>query len=225
MIDRSAAIIFQDNDILAVDKPEGVASIPERDKDKNNILESLSRSLETKLYIVHRLDKEVSGVLLFAKNETAHRSLNVQFERREVHKTYAALVQGVMGQDKGTIEKQIRQFGSGRMGVDPRGKECITRYRVIKRFKDHTLVHAEPATGRRHQLRVHFYSINHPIAGDLRYGDRTVQEKYPRLMLHAQSIEFRLPSGKDLRVESPLPESFVRTLESLREGRDSNSLV
>jgi RluA family pseudouridine synthase len=205
-------ILYEDGDILAVDKPEGIASIPERDQGRDSLAAMLSRVSDRKLYVVHRLDKEVSGVLLFAKAEAAHRHLNLQFERREVHKTYLALVHGVIEQNEGTIDKPVRQFGSGRMGVDPRGQQSVTRFTVVRRSRDCTLVSAEPVTGRRHQLRVHFYSIGHPIVGDPKYGDKSVQSAFPRLMLHAYRVRFRLPSGGEVSIESPLPESFARVL-------------
>ncbi|MGQ9631805.1 MAG: RluA family pseudouridine synthase [bacterium] len=211
-------ILFEDDDILAVNKPEGLASIPERDKYQVCLLSLLSNSLQKRLYVVHRIDKEVSGVLLFAKNEMAHKYLNDQFRNRSIHKTYVALTHGVIERNSGTIDKPIRQFGSGRMGVDMiRGKKSISTFQVAKRFKSYTLVNAMPVTGRRHQLRVHFYSIGHPIVGDLRYGDKRTQSRFPRLMLHAQRIEFRLPSGEELAIEAPPPESFDMVMKMIED--------
>ena len=112
------------------------------------------------------------------------------------------------------IDRPLRQFGSGRIGVDTaRGKSSLTKYRVVERFDLTTLVQAFPKTGRRHQIRVHLYSIGHPIVGDRSYGDRATQEDFARLMLHAQKIILSLPSGTDLTVEAPIPGSF-RTLLS-----------
>lgn len=214
-------ILFENDDIIAVDKPAGLACIAERDTQKDNLHEQLSAMYPHKIYIVHRLDKEASGVALFAKNSVAHRHLCRQFTEHTVEKSYLALVHGQISGDSGTIDKPIRQFGSGRVSIDiTRGKPSITEFEVIERFLDYTLVRAHPITGRRHQLRVHFYSIDHAIVGDPLYGqirwtkdDERVTNK--RLMLHAEKIIFRLPSGKELSIEAPLPESFTQVLQIL----------
>jgi RluA family pseudouridine synthase len=211
------SILFEDEDIVAANKPEGLASIPERDKDKESLLASLSVQLQKRLFVVHRIDKEVSGVILFAKNESAHRWLNEQFSKRAVGKTYVALAHGVIDQEHGTIEKALRQFGSGRVGIDPRrGKLSSTTFRVTRRFTAYTLVDAIPLSGRRHQIRVHFYSIGHPLVGDLRYGDRSLQQGFPRLMLHAKRVDFQPPAGPDVTIEAPLPDSFSAVLKAIR---------
>jgi RluA family pseudouridine synthase len=171
----------------------------------------------SELYIVHRLDKEASGVILFAKHASAHKVMSERFSSREVRKTYSILVHGRITVAEGTIEKRLRQFGSGRMGVDAsRGKESTTEFRVLERFGPYTLAEAYPVTGRRHQIRVHFYSIGHPVVGDLRYGDKAFQEVYPRLMLHAQRIECRLPLNEDLNIEAPIPESFELVIKKIQ---------
>ena len=209
------SIIFEDEDIVAANRPEGLASIPERDKE--SLLASLSVHLQRRLFVVHRIDKEVSGVILFAKNESAHRWLNEQFLKRAVRKTYVALAHGVIDKENGTIEKALRQFGSGRVGVDPRrGKSSSTAFRVTRRFASYTLVDGIPLSGRRHQIRVHFYSIGHPLVGDLRYGDRSLQQGFPRLMLHAKRIEFQLPAGTEVAIEAPLPYSFSAVMKAIR---------
>ena len=212
------ARIFEDADVLAIEKPEGVTSIPGRGKEEN-LLELLTRQFGQKMYVVHRLDKEVSGVMLFAKHAAAHKCLNDQFSAREIHKIYVAVTRGALTPDHGVIDAPLREFGSGRMGVDAqRGKASRTEFRITERSPHFTVVLASPLTGRRHQLRVHFYSLGHPIAGDLKYGDKAQQRKFPRLLLHAHQISFRRPSGAPLTLESPLPESFLRVLETLRHG-------
>ena len=146
---------------------------------------------------------------VFAKTADAHRFLNREFLSRSVRKTYIALVLGVIKEDGGTIEKNIRQFGSGRMGIDgPKGKPSATEYAVRTRFAAHTLVSAFPLTGRRHQIRVHLYSIGHPVAGDALYGDAAAQKGYPRLMLHSECIKVTLPSKKEITISSPVPPEF-----------------
>lgn len=213
----TTTVLFEDDNVLAVHKPEGLASIPERDRERESLLAQLSTAYPTKLYVVHRLDKDVSGVILFAKHAKAHKVLNEQFSHRSVKKTYLAVIHGVIQEEHSTIDAPIRQFGSGRMGVDvKRGKHSLTEYSVVERFANYTLLHVQPMTGRRHQIRVHLYSIGHPIVGDVRYGDKQHQQRYPRLMLHAESIVFTLLSGQAMVVNAPPPESFdiaLRTIE------------
>ena len=159
-----------------------------------------------RLFPVHRLDKDVSGVILFAKTAEAHRYLNGEFEKRRVRKTYLAVCHGVIEKNRGVINAPIREFGSGRMGVDrERGKPAATEFRVVDRRGRFSVVHAYPLTGRRHQIRVHLYSIGHPVVGDRKYGDPGLQKAFPRLILHALSIEFTPPSGGRLTIESPPP--------------------
>ena len=209
-------VLFESDDLLAVDKPEGVVSVSEG--GKGGLPEILRRAglSAGRLYPAHRLDRGASGVIVFAKTPEMHRHLNGEFDRRAVRKTYLALVHDVIGANRGIVNKLIREFGSGRMGVDPaRGKPSSTEFKVEDRLKGYTLVRVHPLTGRRHQIRVHLYSLGHPIAGDLRYGERVEQEKFPRLMLHALEIEFSLPSGERVRVEAPVPESFSSVLTSI----------
>jgi len=210
-------VLFENDAILAVDKPEGVVSISEGGKGGLPELLRERGVYVGRLYPVHRLDREASGVIVFAKNPAAHRFLNGEFDRREVRKTYLALVHGVIPSNRGIINKPIREFGSGRMGVDEKlGKSSSTEFKVYERMKGYTLVRAYPLTGRRHQIRVHLYSLGHPIVGDPRYGDRALQEKFPRLMLHAMIIELDLPGGERQRIEAPAPESFDAVLRGVR---------
>lgn len=212
---HSIEILFENQDLLAANKPEGISSITENDTTLDSLHSLLEERFNKKLFIVHRLDKEVSGVILFAKNSRTHKYLNDQFAERKVKKYYTALVLGVVNENEGIIKKPIREFGSGRMGIDDRkGKQSETKFKVVQRFKDHTLLELNPSTGRRHQLRVHLYSIGYPIAGDIRYGDKTIQEKYSRIMLHAKSLEFQLPDGKREYVEAPLSATFSELLQS-----------
>jgi tRNA pseudouridine32 synthase / 23S rRNA pseudouridine746 synthase len=216
-------ILFENEDVVAIDKPEGIASIPTRKQGEETILSLLSAQCGRRLFVVHRLDKEVSGVMLFAKTAEAHKHLNEQFFDRAVKKTYTLIAKGAIAEDCGKINKPIRQFGSGRMGVDEKtGKESITAFEVVDRKGEYLYVNAHPQTGRRHQIRVHFYSIGHPIAGDLRYGDKSKQEAFPRLMLHATQIAFALPSGEIKTIVSPLPESMISVLKGL--GWDEEAL-
>jgi RluA family pseudouridine synthase len=205
-------ILYQDEDLLAADKPEGLASIPGRGPDRDCLTARLAPSFG-RLFVVHRLDAEVSGVILLARNAAAHRALNDQFAGREVRKTYCAVVHGLVRPDRGRIDRPIRAFGSGRMGIDAgRGKPSVTEFAVVERLARFTRVTAWPLTGRRHQIRVHFYALGHPIAGDRRYGDKATQPAFARLMLHAASVSFLHPDGRNLTVASPLPETFLAEL-------------
>jgi RluA family pseudouridine synthase len=211
-------VLFETDDYLAVDKPEGVVSVAEA--GKGGLPELLEDRHPGKLYPVHRLDRGASGVIVFAKNAAAHRHLNGEFDRREVGKTYLALVDGTMAVSHGQINAPIREFGSGRMGVDPkRGKPSSTAWKIVERLEGATLLRVSPSTGRRHQIRVHLYHIGHPILGDLRYGDRARQERVPRLMLHALALEFTLPSGERVTVEATPPPSFDSVVAGLRRPR------
>ncbi len=209
-------ILFENDDILGMNKPEGLASIPEGTQNRESLLSMISPAVRGKLYVVHRLDKDVSGVILFAKNPAAHKYLNARFSGRDVSKTYVALVHGLIQETGEVIDRPLREFGSGRVSVDPqRGKPSTTRFRVLKRLGAYTLVEAYPLTGRRHQIRAHLYSIGHPIVGDLRYGDRALQRTYSRLMLHSNKIAFTLPSGEPITIEAPIPASFQLVTEML----------
>jgi len=213
----SFLILYEDNNIIAADKPEGLASISENDTSIETLHSLLEKKYNQKLLIVHRLDKEVSGVILFARNSKTHKHLNDQFANRAVKKYYIALTHGIMPKEKGVINKPIREFGSGRMGVDEKkGKLSSTAYKVLEKFDNYSLVELNPSTGRRHQLRVHLYFIGHPIVGDTRYGDKEIQQKYPRLMLHAKSLEFNSIDNKSIFIESTIPGSFNECILNLK---------
>jgi tRNA pseudouridine32 synthase / 23S rRNA pseudouridine746 synthase len=207
-------VLFEHPDFIAIDKPEGISSIP-TDKSGDDLFSQLCLQFNTRLYAVHRLDKEVSGVILFARNADAHKFLNNSFANHKITKTYQALLIGLPPKSEGFIDAPIREYGSGRMGIDyTSGKPCQTKYKIIQRFQQNTLVEAQPLTGRRHQLRVHFYSLSCPIAGDTRYGNKIQQKEYSRLMLHAASIAFSMPNSEDICINSPLPPSFAHILKN-----------
>lgn len=212
----SIKILYEDNNFIAVDKPEGISSISESDTSVKTIHSILEKKYSSKIFIVHRIDKEVSGIILFAKNPVAHKHLNDLFAKRSVKKNYTVLVHGKINEDRGRIDKPIREFGSGRMGVDDKhGKRSITDFKVIKRFNELTLLDVSIITGRRHQIRVHLYSMGHPVVGDLRYGDLKIQNQFPRLMLHASRIEFQLLDKSNKVIESPLPKIITEFLDKL----------
>lgn len=204
---KELKILYEDDNIISVDKPAGIATAHE--KGKPTLLSLLEEKYNKKFFTVHRLDKDVSGVIIFVKNEDAHKQLSKLFENQEVQKTYLALVHGIVKDDEGVIDKLIRQFGSGRMGIDEQnGKKSITKFKVLERRNNTTLLEINLLTGRRHQIRVHLYSIGHPIVGDKMYGDKVLQTNYTRLMLHAGEIKFRFEQGNDLIIRSELPLLF-----------------
>lgn len=204
------SILRETASYLVVAKPAGMASIPEAAGDKECLQARLEAMTDGKIWVVHRLDKEVSGIILFARTAEAHRFLNLAFERREVAKIYAAGAHGVIRENAGEIALPLREFGSGRIGVDAeKGKPCLTRWRVRERRADRTLLDMEPHTGRRHQLRAHAYAIGHPLIGDTRYGDRSAQSRWPRLLLHARSLDFPTPEGGRATVDFSPENDFL----------------
>jgi len=224
-------ILFEDDDLYAVDKPEGLPVIPERIARGPCAVEMAAAQAGGRLFVVHRLDRDTSGVLLFARNAAAHRHLNGEFEHRRARKTYAAVAEGRMVTRDGKVTMPIRPFGSGRMGIDRRrGKPCLTHYRLVRFAGGCTELLAHPVTGRRHQIRVHLYCLGHPIVGDRRYGPPPEggpagpasrsggpgRVEAERLMLHARSLAVRLPSGGAVRVTSPLPATYLAILARLR---------
>ncbi|HEV8246536.1 MAG TPA: RNA pseudouridine synthase [Polyangiaceae bacterium] len=211
----NVSVIAETPEVLVVNKPEGVSTIAERDPAQSNLRQLLEGARHERLFVVHRLDKEVSGALVFARTAAAHRELCLQFEQRSIEKTYLAVVRGTLAAESGTIDAKVREFGSGRMGVDPRGKPSRSDYSVLARSAGHTLLEVTPVTGRRHQIRVHLYSIGHTVAGETRYGEGPGVEE-ARLMLHAWRLALpAFSSSPAQRLEAAPPPSFVRELERL----------
>lgn len=188
-------VIYEDDRVVAVDKPAGMPSIPGR----GAIGEAAAQRVGRRVWVVHRLDRDASGLLLFAKDAETHRRLCGLFERRQTEKRYLAVVRGAL-EGEGRVEAPIREFGSGRSAVDARGKPSETLWRALRPVPGGTLVEARPVTGRRHQLRVHLYWLGHPIVGDRLYGKEPAQG---RLMLHA----WRLKAG-DWDLLCPPPPGF-----------------
>ena len=194
----SLEIVFEDPDILVVNKPAGMLVHPTHREKNGTLLNALAFHLNQKAPekvvrpgLVHRLDKETSGLLLIAKNLKSHRILARQFQRKLVEKKYLALVQGIIQLENGTIEAPIGRFeDEKRWGVKKDAKPSETRFRVLDRSADSTLLALEPITGRTNQLRIHCASIGHPIVGDAKRRGRG----FDRLCLHASSLRFRHPA-------------------------------
>ena len=225
-------VVYEDHDVLVVDKPAGMTVHPAPGHKDSTLANALlahiydsSAPLRTGLQgiggtlrpgIVHRLDKDTSGLMVVAKNDAAFASLAAQFKERKVHKTYLALVQGVPYPEEAAIEAPVGRSTRDRkrMAVVEDGRQATTRYSVVRRFRDYALLEAMPVTGRTHQIRVHLASIGHPVAGDATYGK--AEPGLGRQFLHATRLAFELPStGHMVEFESPLPPELAGFLESL----------
>ena len=221
-------IVYQDDDIIVVDKPPGLTVHPGADHPRGTLVNALLAlcpelaEIKGTLRpgIVHRLDKDTSGLLAAAKNEAAQANLARQLKDRRVHKVYLALVQGRLERPEGTIDAPIGRHPRRRqrMAVVEGGRQALTRYRVREYLRDaYSLVEAEPLTGRTHQIRVHFASIGHPVVGDKLYGKASAL--VGRQFLHAWRLGFRLPKGGRYReFESPLPADLEAALDALRRA-------
>ena len=217
-------VIYQDDDLLVVDKPAGLTVHPAPGHPRGTLVNALLalvpelRGVADTLRpgIVHRLDKDTSGLLVVAKNERAHRSLTRQLKAHEVHKTYLALVHGTPRPPEGIIEAPIGRHPRNRkkMAVVAGGREAQTRYRIRQVMDAYALLEVEPVTGRTHQIRVHLAAIGHPVVGDATYGRRSTLVS--RQFLHAWRLAFALPaSGRLVEFESPLPADLRDALRRI----------
>lgn len=202
-------LVYEDRNLLVLDKPEGICTIPNRQREIS--LKDLASQRFGRVYVVHRLDKDTSGLVIFARNPAAHRSLNQLFEKREVKKEYICVVKG-SPEEEFVVEQPLRQFGSGRVGVHEMGRPAITYFCLIARKGYHSVLKACPITGRRHQIRVHLFWKGLPILGDILYG-RSPQKVECRLMLHAHRIEFLWENRQLMSFVSPLPPIFLSYLD------------
>ena len=202
-------VLHRDDDLVFVDKPSGLLSVPGKPADHWDCLEHRVRQAYPQALLIHRLDLETSGVMVFARNPRAQKIVNGQFERRIVKKTYIARVAGQVAEDEGEIDLPLIADWPRRpmqKVCDQTGKPSRTRWRVLEREADATRLELTPETGRSHQLRVHLKEIGHPILGDPFYAPEDVYRAVPRLHLHALALELRHPHGGDwLRVEAPCP--------------------
>jgi 23S rRNA pseudouridine1911/1915/1917 synthase len=228
--DRPLAVLHEDDALLVLDKPSGLTVHPgsgRRDGTLANALVHHLRDLPTsggadRPGIVHRLDKDTSGVMLVAKTEAAHRALTRQFAAREVRKEYVAVVHGAVAGERGRIDLPVGRSSAGRtkMAVRPQGgRPAVTDWRVEDRLPRHTVVRCFPVTGRTHQLRVHWHSQGHPIVGDPVYGWASAagEDVAGRLLLHAHRIALAHPvTGEALAFEAALPPAFVAAVDALR---------
>ncbi|WKZ63621.1 MAG: RluA family pseudouridine synthase [Saprospiraceae bacterium] len=237
----SPDIIFEDDHLIIVSKPSGILSIPDRhDPSKANMQDMLSRKYG-KIFTVHRIDRETSGIMCFAKTAEVHAALSNMFQQREVEKTYLAFVSGNVQPEEGSIEAALMPdpLHSGRMKVSPTGKKSLTTYKVIERFKNCCLVEAGILTGRMHQIRVHFKYIGHPCLVDKLYGtneaifirdiklknlkvvksiDTDERPLVARTTLHAFRLKLVHPATeKEMIFEAPFPKDLKALLNQLRK--------
>ncbi len=232
-------ILYEDEDLVIVNKPPGLLAIPDR---FNAEIPSLGRMLEAKtgqkIWVVHRLDRETSGVICFAKNETSHRYLSQLFENREVTKYYVGLVNGLVIPAEGRIEKALAEHPAvkGKMIVAKKGKASVTDYLVLEQWPLYSLVEFRIYTGRTHQIRVHMQSIGHALICDEMYGDgkpflvSAIKRKYrlsdkeetekpllSRLALHASRLQFKKEDGTEIKAEAPLPKDIAACIKQLNK--------
>lgn len=211
-------IIHKDEYILVINKPAGIPVLPDGwEKDAPYLVKMLEEK-HGKVWIVHRLDKVTSGVMIFALDMETHRALNIQFENRQVDKIYHAIMEGEPNWNEKITRFPLRaNVGKKhRTAVDDKnGKPSETRFRILKRYQSGALVEAQPMTGRTHQIRVHAYALGHPLLGDILYdGDETMLISRPAL--HAYSLKFTHPvTNEHLTFKAERPDDFETALEQL----------
>ena len=220
-------IRYEDEDVLVINKQKGMVVHPANGHTSGTLVNALLHHCQDlsgingilRPGIVHRIDKDTTGLIIAAKNDAAHRSLAEQLQKKEVNRLYYALVHGVIQHDFGTIDAPIARDPKDRqkMTVAQNGKAARTHFKVLERFRDFTLLECRLETGRTHQIRVHMKYINHPVAGDPKYSYRKVFREYGQY-LHAHQLTFVHPRTKEtIVVEAQCPQYFEATLHELRE--------
>ena len=219
-------ILYEDEDVAVVVKPWGMVVHPAPGNESGTLVNALLYAMEDlsgiggvkRPGIVHRLDKDTSGLLMIAKNDLAHESLSRQLKERTMDKRYLALVDGNLKEEAGLVAEPIARSKKDRkkMAVDPEGREAFTEWKVLERLKNSALLEVHILTGRTHQIRVHMQYIHHPVAGDPIYGAKN-GVKASRLMLHAWKLSFDHPrTGERLSFVSEPPENYLKVLDRLR---------
>ena len=220
-------IYYEDSDVIVVNKPSGMVVHPAVGNITGTLVNALMYHCndlsgiggEIRAGIVHRIDKDTSGLLVACKNDFAHKDLSLQFFNKTVERKYYAICSGVIPHNLGKIDAPIGRDLNDRqrMGIVENGKHAITHFKVIERFKQHTLIECELETGRTHQIRVHMKYIGYPVLGDPLYGyKKDVDLEYGQY-LHAKTLGFIHPRTKEyLHFESPLPEYFLKKLEEVK---------
>ena len=221
-------IVYQDADVAVVNKPQGMVVHPSAGHTSGTLVNALMYHIkdlsgingELRPGIVHRIDKDTSGLLMVAKNDAAHVALADELKAKKSLRKYWAIVHGNLPNDRGVIEAPIGRSDKDRkkQAVTAKGKPALTRFHVLERFGDYSLVELQLETGRTHQIRVHMAYIGHPVAGDEVYGPRKTLKGYGQF-LHAKTLGFTHPrTGEVMEFSVEVPEIFQETLEQLRQG-------
>ncbi len=232
------AVVFENDSFVAVNKPAGLLSIPDREQTQTSLKDILLEKYGS-IYTVHRLDRDTSGIIIFAKTEAAHKYFSQLFEGREIEKYYMGLVHGIPSPKKGTMDAPIAEHGvqKGFYIVHQRGKPSVTDYEVIEENKTFSLVQFQLHTGRTHQIRVHCKNMGHPLACDELYGDgkpvllSSIKKKYKlskhdeeerpmlnRLALHSYRLKFTDADGKVIDLKAELPKDIRALLQQLKKN-------
>jgi 23S rRNA pseudouridine955/2504/2580 synthase/23S rRNA pseudouridine1911/1915/1917 synthase len=237
---KGLSIIFENDDFIAINKEPDMLSIPDRHDETQFSLYKILNRQYGKIFIVHRLDRDTSGLILFAKNEATHKYLSQLFEQRNIEKKYVGIVRGSLPEKNGSVNEPIAEHPTkkGVMVISKKGKPSLTNYEVLEDFGIYSLVRFDIQSGRTHQIRVHTKSIGHPIICDEVYGDgkpvllSSFKKKYKlsqndleerplisRLALHSTSLHFADIHKKEFFIEAPLPKDMKALLQQLRKNR------
>ncbi|MEO7443895.1 MAG: RluA family pseudouridine synthase, partial [Ferruginibacter sp.] len=238
MAKNKFSVIAENEDWIAINKPSGLLTIPDRNQSEKSLKEILTEQFG-QIFTVHRLDKDTSGLVLFAKNETAHRYMSLLFEERKVDKYYSGIVHGIPPQEEGEIEAALMEspVHKGTMVVNRNGKPSKTGYKIIEAHPAFSLVEFRLYTGRTHQIRVHCKHLGNPLACDPLYGDgkpvfisavkknyklsRHEEEEKPmlnRVALHAFKISFASPGGQAITLEAAIPKEFRALMQQQQKN-------
>lgn len=221
-------ILYEDSDVIVVNKPQGMVVHPANGNLTGTLVNALlwhCKDLSgingvARPGIVHRIDKDTSGVLVVAKNDNAHNKLAEQFKEHSITRIYFALCEGLLKKDEGTVDAPLARHPVDRLkiAIVPGGRRAVTHYKVMERFNSHTLVECRLETGRTHQIRVHMSHIGHPLVGDPVYGYKKQRFKVEGQLLHAARLGFVHPStGKYVEFETKLPDYFQKVVEVLKK--------
>ena len=227
-------VVYEDNDIIIINKEKGMVVHPGNGNQDGTLVNAIMARCKDSLSgiggeirpgIVHRIDKDTSGIIIIAKNDKAHIDISNQIKEHKTKKTYLALVRGLVKENEATIDMPIGRSTKDRtkMAVSKNGKNAITHIKVIERFKEYTLLEINIETGRTHQIRVHLSQIGYPIVGDYVYSNGKNPFGVEGQMLHSEKLEFKHPiTDKEMKLEAKLPEYFEKVLEELRKENKGN---